>query len=160
MEAASRVNESGFRRMPGQGTAGSSPTSTNSSVDYEVDAAYESSPDESPFRCGFDTPQSSVVDIVLRPGAPRPRRVVRFVECFCVSGGPCVGTGGQATCNCGASPEVGEAPRGAEKRSIKKFAKGIARGLRQAWRRSIQRVKDRATRAMRKGLHGRGGGEW
>lgn len=159
MEAASRVNESSFARMSDQHTIESSPTPTDSSRDSVSDPVIESSPDDSPFQCGFDTPQSSVVDIILRPGArQQQRRVARFVECFCASGGPCIGTGGLATCNCGASPEVAEAPRKGEKRSIKKFAKGVARGLNKAWKKSIRAVKDKATRALRKGLDGRGGG--
>lgn len=158
MEATWGIEKTTSKRKSGQRTTESSPARTDSSIDSAPNPVIESSPDQSPFQCGFDTPQSSVVDIILRPGAAQQqRRVARFVECFCVSGGPCAGSGGQATCNCGASPEVAEAPRSAEKRSIKKFAKGIARNLKRAWKKSIRAIKNKATRALRKGLDEGGG---
>jgi hypothetical protein len=149
MEAASRANESSFGRISGQGTTDSNPSVTNSSMDSVQDGAYESSPaSASRFQTGFDTPQSSVVDMILRQG-PQQRRVARFVECFCVSGGPWVGTGGQATCSCGARPEVVEAPKKAEKRSIKKCAKAVSRGFKRAWSRRVQAITDGARRVLR-----------
>ena len=150
MEPASRVNESSFKRMSGQRTTNSSPTLTDSSMESVWNPAYESSPaSESPFRSGFDTPQSSVVNITLRQAA-QPRRVTRFAECFCVSGGPCVGTGGQATCGCGLSPEAVKAPKKAKRRSIQRFTKAITKGLKKAWKRQIQAIKDGVGRVLRK----------
>jgi hypothetical protein len=161
MEAAPRENGSSFERVSGQRTTDSSPTLTNSSMESVQNAVFESPQSlENPFQTGFDTPQSSVVNLWVRQ-ALQQARMARFVECACVSGGPCVGTAGQATCGCGSSPEVVQAPRKAKKWSIKKFTKTIIKGLKRAWKRQIQAIKDGVGREQKKGpgAEGRVGGD-
>lgn len=150
MEAVSTVDGLSFEHSPGQAITNSSPTLTDSSQESLLKAMSMSSQFENPFQSVYDTPQSSVVNIVLRP-APRQTRVARFVECACVSGGPCVGTGGPATCNCNLAFDEVKAPRKAEKkRSIKSAAKGIAKVLKKAWNRPVRALNDATARAMRK----------
>jgi hypothetical protein len=151
MEAAPRENGSSFKGVSGQGTTESSPTLTNSSIESVHNAVFESPQSlEDPFQTGFDTPQSSVVNLWLRQ-ALQQARPARFTECACVSGGPCVGTAGQATCGCGSSPEVVQAPRKAKKWSIQKFTKTITKGLKRAWERQIQAIRDGVGRGQKKG---------
>jgi hypothetical protein len=158
MKAAPRENGSSFEHISGQGTTESSPTLTNSSMESVQNAVFESPQSlESPFQTGFDTPQSSVVNLWVRQ-ALQQARMARFVECACVSGGPCVGTGGQATCGCGSSPEV---VAKAKKWTMKRFTKVITKGLKRAWKEGIQAIKDGARRRQRKGpgAEGRVGGD-
>jgi hypothetical protein len=152
MEAVSIVDRSSFEDMAGQGTTSPSLSPTNSSRESMLKAMSESSQGvESPFQSAFDTPQSSVVNIVFRP-PPQQTRVARFVECACVNGGPCVGTEGQATCDCSvAAPNEVKLPRrGEKKRTIKKAAQGITKILRRAWNRPVQALNDATTRAVKK----------
>lgn len=143
MEAVSIMDGSSFQHILGQGTTNPSMTPTSSSRESVLKTMSESSQAfESPFRSVFDTPQSSVVDMVLRQ-APRQTRVARFVECACVSGEPCVGTGGQATCNCSPTPNEVNATRKAEKkRSIKKAAQSIAKVLKRAWNKPVRALNN------------------
>jgi hypothetical protein len=146
MEAAPSVRETSFERVSGQGTTDSSPTLTHSSIESVHNAMFESPPlGESPFETGFDTPQSSVSNMMVRE-VLQQGRVVRFTECVCVSGGPCVGTAGQATCGCGLTPEMAEAPRRAKRRFTKKFAKTVTRCLKRVWNRQIQAIKTKIRR--------------
>ncbi|KAH0348600.1 hypothetical protein KCU83_g6184, partial [Aureobasidium melanogenum] len=158
MEAVSIMDGSSFEQILGQGTIDPSLTPTDSSNESVLKAMSESSQGlESPFQSAIDTPQSSVVNIVFRPPPPPPqpqqhRRVARFVECACVSGGACVGTGGQAMCDCSLAPpnEVKTPRRGEKKRAIKKVVQGIAKALRRAWNRPVQALGDATARAVRK----------
>lgn len=152
MEAVSIMDGSSFEQILGQGTINLTLTPTDSSNESVLKVMSESSQGfESPFQSAFDTPQSSVVNIVFRP-RPQQRRVTRFVECACVSGGPCVGGGGQATCDCSvAAPNEVKTPRRGEKnRTIKKAAQGIAKVLRRAWKAQVRALNDATTRAVRK----------
>ena len=145
MEAASRAEGSSPEHTSGQGTTAPSPSATNSSTESLLNAIYGPSPSRSgQLESGVDTPQSSVVNIIF-PQAAQPNRAARFVECSCLSGGPCVGTGGLATCGCGSSPE---APRKAMKRSVKGLVKAVTRGVKRAWNRRIQAIKERAGRVL------------
>jgi hypothetical protein len=149
MDAALSVRETSFERISGQRTTDSSPTLTHSSIESVHNAMFESPPSgESPFETGFDTPQSSVFSMMVRQ-VLQQGRVARFTECACVSGGPCVGTAGQATCGCGLSPEMAEAPRKAKRRSIKKFAKTVTKCLKRVWNRQIQAIKNKIRREQR-----------
>lgn len=151
MKAVSRLDGSSFERISGQRTTNSSPTLTDSSRESLFVAMSDSSQAlESPFVSAFDTPQSSVVNIVASQ-APQQTRVARFVECACMSGGLCVGTGGQATCNCSLAPDEVKAPEKAEKkRSIKNAARGIAKVLRRGWNRPVRAFHNATARAVRK----------
>lgn len=140
-----------FERIPDQNITSPSPTLTDSSRESALEAMSESSQLlENPFQTVYDTPQSSVVDIIVQQ-ASQQTRAGRFVECACVSGGACVGKGGQATCNCSLAFDEVKAPRKLEqKRTIKSAAKGIARALKKAWDRPVRAVTDATARAMRK----------
>lgn len=149
MEAAPSARETSFERVSGQGTTDSSPSLTHSSIESVHNAMFESPPlDESPFQTGFDTPQSSVFNMMMRQ-ALQQGRVARFMECACVSGGACVETAGQATCGCGLAPEMAQAQRKAKRRTIKKLAKTVTKCLKRVWERQIQTIKNRVGRGQR-----------
>jgi hypothetical protein len=40
------------------------------------------------------------------------------------------------------SPEAVEAPKKAKRRSIRRFTKAVTKGLKKAWKRQIQAIKD------------------
>lgn len=150
MEAVSTVDWLSFEHSAGQRIANPSLSLTDSSKESLLKAMSLSSQVQNPVQTVYDTPQSSVVDIILGQ-APRQTRVARFVECTCVSGGPCIGTGGQATCNCSLAFDEVEAPRKAEKkRPTKSTAKGIAKVLKKAWTRPVQALNNATARAIRK----------
>ncbi|CAD0010043.1 unnamed protein product [Aureobasidium pullulans] len=76
-----------------------SSTGSDSTIDSESEPVSTSSAlQENPFKTAFATPQSSVVNVVLRRAALQAR-ATKFVECDCVNGGLCVGAGGRATCD-------------------------------------------------------------
>jgi hypothetical protein len=151
MEAAPSGRETSFEQVSGQGTTDSSPTLTHSSIESVHNAMFESPPlEEIPFQTGFDTPQSSVFNMMVRQGLQQGR-VARFMECACVSGGACVGTAGQTTCGCGSSPEMAQVQREAKTRSIKKLAKTVTKCLKRIWNRQIQAIKNRVGRGQRQG---------
>ena len=72
-----------------------SSTGSDSTIDSESEPVSASPAlQENPFKTAFATPQSSVVNVVLRRAALQAR-ATKFVECDCVNGGLCVDAAAQ-----------------------------------------------------------------
>ncbi|THV74599.1 hypothetical protein D6D28_02456 [Aureobasidium pullulans] len=72
-----------------------SSTGSDSTIDSESEPVSASPAlQENPFKTAFATPQSSVVNVVLRRAAQQAR-ATKFMECDCGNGGLCVDAAAQ-----------------------------------------------------------------
>jgi hypothetical protein len=106
----SSTAHSSFCRISGQQTTNwSSPTSSSLGIMSSLEPVLEKpQSDDDPFRSVFDTPRSSEIK-VTGPAALEPLkrqvRLSRFVECGCIRGEACEGSGVTATCGLPADSE-------------------------------------------------------